>query len=93
MRRVSAATWQRMVLVPWPNSVEETRMRGRPRCGPSTFDLDERVEAALAGAGEAGAVHEGGEADAALDGRSSRVGRGRTRLLGGRGSWIRRGRG
>ena len=32
------------------------------------FDLDQRVEAALAGAGEAGAVHEGGEADAALDG-------------------------
>ena len=32
------------------------------------LDLDEGVEAALAGAGEAGAVHEGGEADAALDG-------------------------
>ena len=32
------------------------------------FDVDEGVEAALAGAGEAGAVEEGGEADAALDG-------------------------
>ena len=32
------------------------------------FDLDQGVEAALAGAGEACAVEEGGEADAALDG-------------------------
>ena len=31
------------------------------------FEADEGVEVALAGAGEAGAVHEGGEADAAFD--------------------------
>ena len=46
-----AQTWQRMVLVPWPNSVEETRIRGRP--SGVMLDLDEGVEAALAGAGEA----------------------------------------
>ena len=34
----------------------------------SEFDFDQGVEAALAGAGEACAVEEGGEADAALDG-------------------------
>ena len=33
----------------------------------SEFDFDERVEAALAGAGKACSVEEGGEADAALD--------------------------
>src|ERR1039458_10874874 len=40
-------------------------------CGD--VDLDEGVEAALATAGEAGAVHEGGENDAALDRDRKRI--------------------
>ena len=45
------------------------------------LDVDEGVEAALAGAGEACAVEEGGEADAAFDGRGG-VGAGELGALG-----------
>ena len=67
MRRVWAQTWREDgvgALAELGGGDENARAAfGRE------FDFDEGVEAALAGAGEAGAVHEGGEADAAFDGR------------------------
>ncbi len=42
---VSAAIWQRMVLVPWPNSVLDTSTRRPPVAAAST--PDQRIEIAF----------------------------------------------
>ncbi len=63
MPSASAAICEKIVIVPWPISVLADSTRTRPSA--CRFDGDDRGEVFLAGSGEAGAVHEGRESDAA----------------------------